>query len=76
MFAAMKWNEPAAKAQVPFDPGLFAAFVPPRTPTAKDRADTKERPDDAVEPKEYEKMGDIVKDLLRQKLRPILGASP
>ena len=42
---------------------LFAALVPSRPPTAKERADAKERPDDAIEPKDYEKMEDMVKDL-------------
>jgi len=59
----MKLIEKVAKAEVPFDPVLFAALVPSRPPTAKDRADAKERPDDAIEPKDYEKMDDMVKDL-------------
>ena len=42
---------------------LFAAVVPSRKPTAKDKADAKERPGDAVEPKEHAKMEDIAKDL-------------
>ena len=46
------------KGQVPFDPILFAATVPSRQPTAKDRADAKERADDAVEPKDHVTMED------------------
>lgn len=59
----MKLKEPDAKTEVPFDPVLLAALVPSRKPTAKDRADAKERPDDAIDPKEFEKMDDMVKDL-------------
>lgn len=51
------------KAEVPFDPVLFAATVPSRKPTAKDLEDCKEREDDAVEPQEYDSMEDMVKDL-------------
>jgi hypothetical protein len=40
---------------VPFDPVLFAASVPSRKPTAKDKTDAKERADDAIEPKEHAK---------------------
>ena len=46
-----------------FDPVLFAASVPSRKPTRKDLADANERPDDAIEPKEYEKMEKMVRDL-------------
>jgi len=53
----------SAKGAVPFDPILFAATVPSRQPTAKDRADAKERADDAVEPKDHDTMEDTVKDL-------------
>ena len=53
----------SAKGQVPFDPILFAVTVPSRQPTAKDRADAKERASDAIEPKDYEIMEDTVKDL-------------
>ena len=52
-----------AKGQVPFDPILFAVTVPSRQPTAKDRADAKERADDAIERKDYDTMEDTVKDL-------------
>jgi hypothetical protein len=51
------------KGQVPFDPILFAVTVPSRQPTAKDRADAKERADDAVEPKDHKTMEAMVKDL-------------
>ena len=51
------------KGQVPFDPILFAVTVPSRQPTAQDRADAKERTDDAVEPKNHKTMDDMVKDL-------------
>ena len=43
----------SAKEQVPFDPILFAVTVPSRQPTMRDRADAKERPDDAIEPKDH-----------------------
>jgi hypothetical protein len=59
----MKTTETAPKTEVPFDPVLFAALVPSRKPTAKDKTDAKERPDDAIEPKEHAKMEDIAKDL-------------
>ena len=51
-----------AKAEVPFDPVLFAATVPGRKPTPKELADTKENKDDAIEPQEYGSMEDMVKD--------------
>jgi hypothetical protein len=51
------------KTQVAFDPVLFAATVPVRKPTPKDIEDCKEREDDAIEPKEYESMEDMVADL-------------
>jgi hypothetical protein len=38
----------SAKEQVPFDPIRFAATVPSRQPTMKDRTDAKERPDDPL----------------------------
>ena len=53
----------SAKEQVPFDPILFAVSVPSRRPTEQDRADAKERADDAVEPKDHRTMEDAVKDL-------------
>ncbi|MGA2555380.1 MAG: hypothetical protein ABSG04_03815 [Verrucomicrobiota bacterium] len=46
----------SAKEQVPFDPILFGATVPSRQPTMKDRADAKERPDDAIEPEDHATM--------------------
>ena len=51
------------KAEVPFDPVLFAATVSARKPTPKDFADTKEHKDDAIEPQQYDSMEDMVKDL-------------
>jgi len=59
----MKLKEKKTKAEVPFDPVLFAASVPSRKPTSKDVEDCKERGDDAVEPQEYSSMDDMVKDL-------------
>ena len=59
----MKTAETAPKTEVPFDPVLFAALVPSRKPTAQDKADAKERPNDAIEPKEHAKMEDIAKNL-------------
>ena len=59
----MKVKELKTKAEVPFDPVLFAATVPARKPTPKDIADSKERKDDAVEPQSYETMDDMVADL-------------
>jgi len=53
----------SAKEQVPFDPILFAVTVPSRQPTMKDRADAKERPDDAIEPKDHPTLDAAVKDL-------------
>ena len=53
----------AAKEHVPFDPILFAVTVPSRQPTMKDRADAKERPDDAIEPKDHPTLDAAVKDL-------------
>jgi len=49
------------KAEVPFDPVLFAATVPARKPTPEDLADTKEHKDDAIEPQQYDSMEDMVK---------------
>jgi len=51
------------KGAIPFDPILFAVTVPSRQPTAQDRADAKERADDAIEPKDHKTMEDAVKDL-------------
>ena len=49
----MNLKEKKAKAEVPFDPVLFAASVPSRKPTAKDIQDTETHKDDLIEPKEY-----------------------
>ena len=46
----MKAKTKKTKAEVPFDPVLFAATVPARKPTPKDLADTKEHKDDAIVP--------------------------
>ena len=59
----MKVKEKKQRAEVPFDPVLFAATVPLRKPTAKDIADTKAHKDDLIEPQDYESMDDMVKDL-------------
>ncbi|MBI5383823.1 MAG: hypothetical protein HZA90_03960 [Verrucomicrobia bacterium] len=59
----MKLKEPETKTEAPFDPVLFATLVPSRKPTAKDRADAQEKPDDAIDPKEYRRMDDMVDDL-------------
>jgi hypothetical protein len=59
----MKVKEKKTKAEVPFDPVLFAATVPARKPTPKDIADSKERKDDAIEPQTYETMDGMVENL-------------
>jgi hypothetical protein len=59
----MKLKQKSTKETVPFDPVLFAATVPSRKPSQKDRADAAERPDDAIEPKNYETMDGTVEDL-------------
>ena len=59
----MKVKEKKQKAEVPFDPVLFAATVPSRKPTAKDIADARKHKDDLIEPQEYESMDDMAKDL-------------
>jgi hypothetical protein len=59
----MKANAKKSKAEVPFDAVLFAATVPPRKPTPKDLADSKEHEGDEIEPKDHESMDDTVKDL-------------
>ena len=51
----------SAKARVPFDPILFAVTVPSRQPTARDRADAKERAEDAVEPEDHKTMDGLVR---------------
>jgi hypothetical protein len=48
------------KLETPIDPVLFAASVPSHKPTAKDIADAKERPDDAIEPRKYASMDKMV----------------
>ena len=48
---------------IPFDPVLFAATVPSRKPTAADVEASRERPDDAIEPKSHDSMDGIVEDL-------------
>jgi hypothetical protein len=59
----MKVKMKKAKAEVPFDPVLFAASVPARKPTPKDLADAKEHKDDAIEPQQYDSMEAMVEDL-------------
>ncbi len=59
----MKVKDKKQRAEVPFDPVLFAATVPSRKPTAKDIADIKEHKDDLIEPQDYESMDDLVKGL-------------
>ena len=51
------------KEDLPLDPVLFAATVPSRKPTPKDLADAKERPGDAIEPRDYSTMGNAVRGL-------------
>jgi hypothetical protein len=52
-----------SKGKVEFDPVLFAATVPSRKASAKDRADAAERPEDAVEPKNYQTMDGMIEGL-------------
>jgi len=59
----MKAKEKKQRAEVPFDPVLFAASVPARKPTAKDIADVEEHKGDSIEPQDYESMDDMAKDL-------------
>lgn len=59
----MKVKAEKVKRQVPFDPVLSATSVLARKPTAKDVADAKERPQDAIEPKEFESMDAMTEDL-------------
>ncbi len=59
----MKANEKKSKSEVPFDAILFAATVPARKPTKKDIADSKEHKDDLIDPRDFESMDDMVKDL-------------
>src|SRR5438105_2595717 len=50
--SATKAKTKKAKAEVPFNPVLFAVTVSSRNPTANDLEDSKEREDDAVEPQD------------------------
>ena len=59
----MKAKAKKSKAEVPFDPVLFAATVPSRKPTPKDIADSKQHEGDEIEPKDHGSMDDTVKDL-------------
>ena len=59
----MKTKEKRQKAEIPFDPVLFAASVPSRKPTAKDIQDIAEHERDPIEPKDYEGMHEMVADL-------------
>ena len=59
----MKAKTKKAKAEMPFDPVLFAASVPGRKPTPRDLAASKGHKDDAIEPQQYDSMEDMVKDL-------------
>jgi len=59
----MKTKAKKKNVEAPIDPVLFAATVPSRKPTSKDIADSKERPDDAIEPKEFETMDEMVEGL-------------
>ena len=62
--APMKAKEKKQKGTaVPFDPVLFAATVPSRKPTDADIDASRERPNDAIEPKEHSTMDGIVDDL-------------
>jgi hypothetical protein len=58
----MKAKEKKTKAEVPFDPVLFAATVPSRKPTGKDLKDVKEHENDPIEPREYDGMDEMVED--------------
>jgi len=59
----VKVKEKKRRAEVPFDPVLFAATVPSRKATAKDDADIKAHENDPIEPKEYDGMDEMVEDL-------------
>jgi hypothetical protein len=59
----VKTKEKKQKAEVPFDPVLFAATVPSRKPTAQDDADIKVHENDPIEPQEYNGMDEMVEDL-------------
>jgi hypothetical protein len=56
----VKVKEKKPRAEVPFDPVLFAATVPSRKPAAKDIVDTEAHKDDLIEPQDYESMDDMV----------------
>jgi hypothetical protein len=58
----MKLKEKKARAEVPFDPVLFAATVPSRKPTAKDLQDIKKHENDPIEPKEYAGIDEMLDD--------------
>jgi hypothetical protein len=66
----MKARTKKTKAEVPFDPVLFAAAVPGRKPTARDLADAKEHQDDSVEPQQYDSMEDLVRTGIRFRRPP------
>jgi hypothetical protein len=60
----MKAKEKKQRAgAILFDPVLFAAAVPSRKPTAADMEASRERSDDAIEPKSHSTMDGIVEDL-------------
>jgi hypothetical protein len=60
----VKVKEKKSKNEVaPLDPILFAATVPSRKPTAADLDASRERPDDAIEPKDHATMDGMVEDL-------------
>ena len=56
----MKAREKKARVEAPIDPVLLVATVPARKPTLKDLQDSKEQPDDAIEPREYKTMDEMV----------------
>lgn len=62
-FENVKVKEKKQRAEVSFDPVLFAASVPARKPTAKDIADIKAHENDPIEPQEYDGMDEMVEDL-------------
>ena len=51
------------KKNVPFAPILFAATVPARKTTPKDREDVKEHENDPIEPEDHDTLDDAVADL-------------
>ena len=62
-FGNMNLRAKEKKEESHLDPVLFAATVPSRKPTAKDLADCQEKPDDAIEPKEFQQMDEMLEDL-------------